>query len=826
MSKKIFMICNAHLDPVWQWQWEEGAAAALSTFRTAAEFCEEYDGFVFNHNEALLYQWTEEYEPALFQRIQALVKAGKWHIMGGWYVQPDCNMPSGEGIVRQALTGRRYFKEKFGVTPKIGINFDPFGHSRGFVQILSKSGYTGYLFCRPSEVGGLPGELFRWKGFDGSEITARRVNTAYSSELGHAADKVRAIANGCAAGAFELCLWGVGDHGGGPSRHDIEEIDNLQRELSPDIVLIHTTPEAYFEEVTERKCELPEFSGDLNPWAVGCYTSQIRIKQQYRRIESELFMTERMCMDAAAAGLLPYPDRDLSEAQKDMLMIQFHDILPGSSVQPAEEASLRMLGHGLELLSRVKARAFFALSAGQRRAAPDEIPILVYNPHPYEIEGDFECEMMLWSADFGEAYSVPQVYQNGTALATQSEKEDSNINIDWRKRAVFHAQLAPMQMSRFDCKYTKLKQKPQSSTRIEDASYYYLSGGAVRLALNKSTGSIDSWQVYGREYLSSPILLNVIADSCDPWEMCVNEINQVIGHFTLLSEENGTKLSGVRNVIPSVRILADGAVRTVAEVVLGYGNSRAVMTYIISKSTGEVTIKIRLQWAEPQRMVKFCIPAAIENARCLGQTAYGVQELPEGGRENVSQRYILLDNGNDAMLAANDGVYGSCYQNGALSISLLRSAAYCAHPIGDRDRIPQDRFTPHIDIGERLYEFTVEFGKSAAIMEKSPRRADILNERPMILSFFPDGSGTIPPQSFTLSGDPVQAPVLKMSEDGLAVIVRLFNPFERTAAVQLSGSIFKTALSLTIKPYEIITVRIEDGRAYTADLNENKMAEL
>ncbi|WP_446692512.1 glycoside hydrolase family 38 N-terminal domain-containing protein, partial [Ruminiclostridium cellobioparum] len=131
---KIHLICNAHIDPVWQWDWQEGKAAAIATFRVAARFCEEFDGFIFNHNEALLYKWVEEYEPELFNRIKVLVGQGKWHIMGGWYLQPDCNMPSGESFVRQILEGREYFREKFGVTPHTAINFDSFGHSRGLVQ--------------------------------------------------------------------------------------------------------------------------------------------------------------------------------------------------------------------------------------------------------------------------------------------------------------------------------------------------------------------------------------------------------------------------------------------------------------------------------------------------------------------------------------------------------------------------------------------------------------------------------------------------------------------------------------------------------------------
>ena len=112
--KNVYLVANAHLDPVWLWRWEEGCAEALSTFRTAAELTEEFPGFVFNHNESVLYQWVKENDPALFETIRRQVQEGKWHIMGGWYIQPDCNMPAGESIVRNILTGRRFFSQEFG----------------------------------------------------------------------------------------------------------------------------------------------------------------------------------------------------------------------------------------------------------------------------------------------------------------------------------------------------------------------------------------------------------------------------------------------------------------------------------------------------------------------------------------------------------------------------------------------------------------------------------------------------------------------------------------------------------------------------------------
>ena len=173
--RRIHLLSNAHLDPVWLWEWQEGVAEILSTFRTAADLCEEFDTFVFNHNEAILYKWVQQYEPALFKRIQKLVRRKKWHIMGGWYLQPDCNMPSGESFVRQILLGKRYFQENFGVSPTTAINFDPFGHCRGLVQIMAKSGYDSYLFGRPVQAKlSLPAEDFVWVGYDGSEVVGSR----------------------------------------------------------------------------------------------------------------------------------------------------------------------------------------------------------------------------------------------------------------------------------------------------------------------------------------------------------------------------------------------------------------------------------------------------------------------------------------------------------------------------------------------------------------------------------------------------------------------------------------------------------------------------
>ncbi|MBP9989181.1 MAG: alpha-mannosidase, partial [Ruminococcus sp.] len=514
------LICNAHLDPVWQWEWEEGAAEALSTFRIAAKFCEEYDNFVFCHNEALLYEWIEEYDPALFKKIQELVKLRKWHIMGGWYLQPDCNMPSGESFVRQILSGKKYFYEKFNVKSTVAVNVDPFGHNRGLVQIMKKTGYNGYLFMRPGNDFIELDDEFKWVGYDDSEINAVKIKYGYASGKGKVDHKINVFIEETKDDDFSLCLWGVGNHGGGPSKTDLDNITKMASELEKDgVELIHSTPEEYFT-VIENNRELKKVDVSLNPWAVGCYTSQVRVKQQYRKAENEYYLTENMCTRAYSAGLMKYPYAELKDAMRDILFVQFHDILPGSSIKDSEQAALRTINHSLEILSKLKARAFFALASGQKKASSDKIPFLAYNPYPYPITGEFEVEFNLWDQIHDDVFMKTVVCdEKGNICPSQCEKERSTIPLEWRKKVVFNATLEPMQMNRFDCGFEKIDKKPFNQI-VQDDEKYIIDCGNSHFELNKKTGLIDAYSKNSVNYVKdNSFILEVFEDNYDPWYM-------------------------------------------------------------------------------------------------------------------------------------------------------------------------------------------------------------------------------------------------------------------------------------------------------------------
>ncbi|MBE6810989.1 MAG: alpha-mannosidase [Ruminococcaceae bacterium] len=816
MAKKTYIICNAHLDPIWQWEWEEGAAEALSTFRIAADFCEQYEDYIFCHNEVLLYDWIEQFDPPLFARIQDLVKRGKWHIMGGWHVQPDCNMPSGESFVRQMLTGRKYFLEKFGKAPHVAINFDSFGHSRGLVQIMAKSGYKGYVHMRPQPQHlTMPANDYTWVGYDGSKVVGMRPHGWYSTPKGHAAEYINATVNQCPDGDINMRLWGIGNHGGGPSKKDLDDLIILKKELKEKGVdLVHSTPEEYLAE-TIKHHDLPEVHHSLWCWAVGCYTSQIRVKQKHRAAENAYYLTEIMCSHAANEGLMEYPFKELSDAMYDIMTVEFHDVLPGSSIQPAEEMGIRMMDHAIEILTRLKAKAFFALASGQKKADSDKIPVFVYNPYPYEITEDIVCEFNLWDQDRNLYFMKPVVYdKDGNIVPSQCEKEYSTIPINWRKRVVIRATLAPMTLNRFDCAFETYPERPTLNATQENG-YFILNRGGTKIKINTATGLVDEYIKDGKNYVQSGAFgLEVFNDDFDPWGMNVTAFKEKLGEFSLLTPAKAKEFLYLENEIPSVHIIEDGDVQTIIEAVFGYKNSYAVVKYILGEN-GELKLDVRVNWGEKQRMLRLNIPTALKDSVCIGEQPYGEEQLKDELEENVSQKFIYVSDNNDTLVAINNGIYGSCFdsKSGTLKYTLLRSASYCAHPVDDRVVMPQDRYMPYIEQGERDFSFLFSVGKSNIVRPLAARKAQHFNMKPMTLSFYPTGIGTIPKSPLKLSNtDCVTINAFKKADNGEGYIIRLFNPTEKSQNCILH--FYDAQMEIQFGKYEIKTIRF-DGKSFT-----------
>jgi alpha-mannosidase len=373
-DKQLYMIGNAHLDPVWLWQWQEGFQEAKATFRSALDRMKEYDDFVFTSSSAAMYEWVERSDPAMFEEIRQRVKEGRWVIVGGWWIQPDCNIPGGESFVRQGLYGQRYFKEKFGVIAKVGYNVDSFGHNGMLPQILKKSGMDYYVMMRPMpNEKGLPGRLFRWRSDDGSEVLTFRIMYEYLSWGKDLENHVRRVLGEFREPLNDLMFfYGVGNHGGGPTKENIESIRRLNgREDLPKLVF--AAPDRYFR--------------DMENKGPG-------IKQWNRRAENKLIAAEKFSALAYWLTGQPYPAAELKQAWKSVLFNQFHDILAGTSIEPAYDDALYLYGEAMAIGDRVLNYAIQSLS-WRIGIEQDEsmLPIVVFNPHAWASRVNVELEV-------------------------------------------------------------------------------------------------------------------------------------------------------------------------------------------------------------------------------------------------------------------------------------------------------------------------------------------------------------------------------------------------------------------------------------------------
>lgn len=794
--KELHLICEAHLDPVWLWEWEEGASAAISTFQSAANLADEFD-YIFCHNEVSLYKYIAEYAPDLFEKIKQLIKAGKWHVIGGWYLQPDANMPAGESFIRHAQVGHKYFAEHFGENPTTALNFDSFGHTRGLVQIIRKCGQDSYIFVRP--FGGeldLPDDFFWWEGFDGSRIKAFRSPTYNSTYFGCAKGHCQGVKGGREDREIWMCLWGVGNHGGGPSRKDLADIKEWM-ESDDQCRIIHSTPEEFFK----RAEPTADFDQSLRISMPGCYTSASELKRKHIALENSLYSTERALSAAALSGLVTYPEKDLADVTEDLLNCEFHDILPGSATKRGIENGLRIINHGLHIAEFSRAKAFFALSQNEPVAENGEYPILVFNFQPYEYETYVECEFNLAEQNHDiSRQSKIRLFDGDKEIPCQIIREESNLLLDWRKRILFKAVLPALSVKRFKAfvEFEPAKQPP-----VTPETDIVFDNGRMQVVISKKTGLMTSYKVDGKEYLDGPAFEPYIyTDNEDPWGMADFQ------HVAMGSDPEALPLSacdkGVFRGRTNVKVVEDGELLLSVESFFEGERAGVRLLYNIYKKENKLDVKVNAIWNEQNRMLKLHIPTVFKNGNYIGQTSFGTEVLYDDGRENVSHRFVSAGDGEQNRLSIiNNCIYGSSFSNGEIRLSLLRGARYSGHPIPETmPNIGPDRYVSIIDQGEHEFEFRM------CVMNEDEldREATEFNLRPYALNVFPTGSGKgIATVKVNLSNPKITMSAFKKSEtDEDCYIARFYNGSSRPASADFT--LGEHTVHIDFGKYEVKTV--------------------
>ncbi len=844
---KVHLICNAHLDPVWQWRWDEGASEALATFRNAVDILDEHPSLVFCHNEAVLYQWAERLDPALFAAISRHIEAGRWAISGGWFIQPDVNLPGTESLVRTIAEGRRYFREKFGAAPRVAYNFDSFGHSGGLPQILRLAGYDMYIHMRP-QAGelALPADLYRWRGVDGTTIPAYRIAVGlYHTEHDNIEERLRAgVALALALGRDVPVFWGLGNHGGGATRRDLATIDAfIARETR--VRIVHSTPDRFYEAVAEAAAVVPIHDGDLQRVFTGCYTSLSRLKRQAVESLGQLVRTEAAAAAAWWRTGLAFPEADLRQAWKLHLFNDFHDTLAGTCIESAERDALAQYGRAEDLGRNIALESLAALNRGSRNSPSLPVTVFHANPSLRRVPVEFECmadHRPFWKGKWRMRLFRP----DGREVPCQEEQPESLLPFNnWRRRISFVDELPGVGIARYHLKAFEIedgvKQDKERGRAPEvrfpkPAPDSGILPSRLSCRIGPKTGQVVSLRSgegkAGKEILAGPLFEPlVVEDTADSWGTGHGAYREIAGRFR-----------------PAGRpvTIEQGPVRTVTRSVLLFGESRVIMDVVSYPSWPVLEFRFRVTWNEERLRLKLRVPTALgPTASLFVEVPGGAIDRPADGEEHVHGRWLVVEgrqaprrgsagtvrtapSGGDALAIgiASCGQHGLDMKNGELRLSVLRSSAYCHEQGFDLGTSP--RGWKFADIGVHEFRLLVTAGAPTAVRAMMPGLADHLAAPPAVYSHLPYDAENILSKETLLTLKPASVRLLacKRSWDGEALIVRLQEAVGKKTKAQLTiarpvlafgdpfpdqerGHVPKVHVSLSLAPFEIKTLRIE-----------------
>lgn len=359
-AKAITMICaaHAHIDMNWMWGYQETVALTIDTVRTILTLMEEYPEFKFSQSQASVYHILERYAPAVLDQVKQRVKEGRWEVIASSWVENDKNMSGGESMARHLLCTKKYLSELLDISEdSLNLDFEPdtFGHSRNIPEILRNGGVSRYYHCR-----GYDGEnIYRWRAPSGAEVLVYREPTWYLSFIDAAVCEGMALV--CKKYGIDriLNVYGVGDHGGGPTRRDLDRLQDMAKwPLFPTIKF--GTYKEFYDYLEERIEQFPVVDQELNYVFTGCYTSQSRIKMANSIGENRLLEAETL--ESLAKLELPDYQRknSLEEAWRKQLFNQFHDILPGSGTIETREYAM---GEFQEIVAQAGVNALDAMNA-------------------------------------------------------------------------------------------------------------------------------------------------------------------------------------------------------------------------------------------------------------------------------------------------------------------------------------------------------------------------------------------------------------------------------------------------------------------------------
>jgi len=792
---RFHMIGNAHIDPVWLWPWAEGLSVVHSTFRSALDRMKETPDFTFTASSAQFYEWVAETDPKMLEEIRQRVAEGRWALVGGWWIEPDMNIPSGESLVRQGLYGQSVFRRLFGRVAQVGYNPDSFGHPATLPQILASQGMTAYVFMRPqAHEKKLPADLFWWEGPDGARVLAYRIPYSYG-EWGPVEEPLRRMISKLREPANNLmAFYGAGDHGGGPTKQGIQSTLEVQKQPGAPTVLF-STPDRYFSEVS-KLAGLPVVRDDLQHHAVGCYTAMSEIKKNNRLAEISLLTGEKLAALGAVVAGFDYPRADFTAAWREVLFQQFHDSLAGTSLPEHYLAARDAHGYALEVARQAIYRATQKIAWQIPTEDPDSEYLVVFNPHAWDttLDVEYDLDWELPPVGGSQASGTHSLLEDerGTPIAHQWAQGSTTAGD--RNRLVFRGPVPAFGYRQFRMRSAAAAPEPPPRVHAsegvlenEHLRVNFTDDGAIAI-LDKDAGQ----QVFRAGIGGARALL--LDDPSDTWSHNVRAYTKEIGAF-----------ANAR-----FRVLENGPLRARVRVRSTCGASSLETDWLLYAGSRNLEARVTLDWHEHLKMLKFSFPVDVEESRPTYEIAYGHITRKAEGEEDPGQRWIDLSGkragGEYGLAIINDAKYGYSVNGNDLRISIARGAVYAHHDPRKLD--PNGEYLWQ-DQGRQTFRMLL-IPHAGAWQEAGVARLAEEFTAPVPVIYQGIHPGTRPLSASFLSVDApnVVVSVVKKAEDGEDLIFRCFETAGRPTAASLDLVLVKRRWNSHFRPSEIKTLRV------------------
>lgn len=746
---------HTHIDVAWLWTVAQTREKVARSFSTVLKLMEEYPEYVFMSSQPQLYKMLKEDHPKVYEKVKEKIKEGVWEPEGAMWLEADCNVTSGESLVRQILHGKRFFKEEFGVDNKILWLPDVFGYSAAIPQILKKSGVKYFMTTKISwnQFNKIPNDTFMWQGIDGSEVFTYFITTSgpgqdkqshFTTYNGH-------IQPDTLIGAWRryqnkdltndvLIAFGWGDGGGGATLEMLENARRLSKGIPGAPKVKMGTSLDYFEKLekdTKNSKGLPKWVGELYlEYHRGTYTSMARNKRDNRKCENLYVALEKLSsLNMILGG--DYPQADINNSWETILLNQFHDIIPGSSIKDVYDVTDIEY---TELLNKVNKLIEQSINKISNNIKLESKSVVVFNTLGFERD------------DIAE-FDIPQGINN-PAVIDVSGNEIVCQKIDGNK-AIFFA-------SKIPANGYKVYKITESSKSNYDTVKLTTSGAENKFFTIKfdDKGQITSFinKKNNREILKQGYVGNEL-QAFEDKPMCFDNWD-----IDIYYKE---KMWKIDNVI-DMKIIEEGPVRSTLQITKKFLDSTIIQKVHVYSDMERVDFNTYVDWKESDVLVKVAFPIDINANEATYEIQYGNVKRPTHNNtlwdvarfEVCGHKWADLSEGDFGVSILNDSKYGHDIIDGNMRLTLIKSTC---DP------------NPEADKEEHFFTYSLYVHDGTFKEAKTTNNAYNLNTKLFTKVCDPQTGSLENTLSFAkVNKDNVMIEVIKKAEDSDHLIVRLY----------------------------------------------------